>query len=178
MTSPHPNIEVLLDPKDIAQKIALLAKRIGEDLGTDLTLMTLLTGGMWFAADLSRALSREGVHQRFEALWLSSYGDEMHAKTIQHLAGPQRQLKEATVLIVDDVLDTGASLRFAVQLAKEKGAKVVKTAVMAAKSAALSRGDGVDYHAWLAPDKFLVGYGLDYQGYYRELPYIGALEVT
>jgi hypoxanthine phosphoribosyltransferase len=176
--TPHVPIDILLSNDEIAQKIDAVAHLIRDDLGDDLILMTLLTGGMWFAADLSRALSRLGVRQRFEALWLSSYGDEMHAKTITHLAGPQRLLKDANLLIVDDVYDTGASLRFAVQLAKDKGAKKVKTAVMAAKAASLARGDGVDYHAWLAPDKYLVGYGLDYQGYYRELPYIGALLVT
>lgn len=137
----------------------------------------LLTGGLWFAADLTRALSRIGRNVRFDALWLASYGDEQTSRgRIDVYADFQRSIEGRRVLIVDDVFDTGLSLAEAVRIAKAKGAAEVLTVVFAKKPWPLPRAPEPDFVGWEAPNRFLVGYGLDHAGALRGLPDVCALD--
>jgi hypoxanthine phosphoribosyltransferase len=169
-------VEVLLPAESIAARVSALAERIAPDLGEDAVAICLLTGGLWFASDLTRALAGLGKAVAFDALWLTSYGDgAASAGRCEVRAALQRPVAGRRALIMDDVFDTGLSLREAVAHVRAAGAVAVTTAVFARKPWPLPRAPAPDYVGWEAPDRYLVGYGMDYAGRYRGLPYVGAL---
>jgi hypoxanthine phosphoribosyltransferase len=173
--SPEPT--VLLAEADIARVVAELAARIAPVIDDETVAAVLLTGGLWFAADLTRALSRVGRNVRFDALWLASYGDDKTSRGKIDVYAPfQRPIAGRKVLILDDVFDTGLSLAEAVRIAREGGASEVLTCVFARKPWPAPRAPEPDFVGWEAPNRFLVGYGLDNAGGLRGLPDICALD--
>lgn len=176
-SSPAVSPTVLLSEAEVARVVADLAMRIAPVIDDETVAAVLLTGGLWFAADLTRALSRVGRNVRFDALWLASYGDEKTSRgKIDVYAPLQRSVQGRRVLILDDVFDTGLSLAEAVRIAKEAGAADVLTCVFARKPWPLPRAPEPDFVGWEAPNRFLVGYGLDNAGALRGLPDICALD--
>ena len=172
-----PSPVVLLTEAEVARVVAEMAERIAPQIDDDTVAVVLLTGGLWFAADLTRALSRVGRDVRFDALWLASYGDEKESSgSIKIVAPLQRSVAGKKVLILDDVFDTGLSLAEAVRIAREAGASEVLTAVFARKPWPLPRAPVPDFVGWEAPKRFLVGYGLDDGGRLRGLPDVCALD--
>jgi len=168
---------VLLTEAEIAAKVADLARQIAPRIDDETVAVCLLTGGLWFAADLTRALSREGRHVRFDALWLASYGDERASLgRCEVRADLQRPLAGRRALVIDDVFDTGLSLSEAHRLVRDAGAAEVLTAVFATKPWPKPRAIQPDFSAWEAPARFLVGYGMDSAGAMRGLPFIGAMD--
>ncbi|MDC7683129.1 phosphoribosyltransferase family protein [Asticcacaulis sp. BYS171W] len=166
--------DILLSETDIAARIEAMAKDMAPRLSDDTIGICLLSGGIWFAADLTRALARIGLGIGFDSMWLSSYGDGRESGEMILRADLQRPVQGKQVLIMDDVLDTGASLKFARDHLLRAGATEVLTAVMASKPVA--RHIEADYVGWEAPKRYLVGYGLDDGGRLRGLPFIGALD--
>ncbi|WP_307366300.1 phosphoribosyltransferase [Brevundimonas sp. SORGH_AS_0993] len=177
MVDAPPKPTVLLAEADIARIVADLAERIAPVVDDDTVAAVLLTGGLWFAADLTRALARVGRNVRFDALWLASYGDDKTSRGAIDVYAPfQRPLAGRRVLILDDVFDTGLSLAEAVRIAREAGAAEVLTCVFARKPWPKPRAPEPDFVGWEAPNRFLVGYGLDHAGGLRGLPDICALD--
>jgi hypoxanthine phosphoribosyltransferase len=169
--------EVLLDATAVAAAVERVAERIAPAIDDDTVLVCLLTGGLWFAADLSRALARLGRHTLFDALWLASYGDERASRgEVEVRAGLQRPVAGRRVLLVDDVLDSGLSLKVAARLAHEAGASVTLSAVFARKPWPEPREVEPDFVAWEAPARFLMGYGMDAAGRGRGRPEVLALD--
>jgi len=168
---------VLLPEAEIARRVAELAGAIAPRIDDATAAVCLLTGGLWFAADLMRALARLGRHPVFDALWLASYGDERTSGGVVLVrAGFQRAVEGRRVLLMDDVFDSGLSLRESVRLAQEAGAADVLTAVFARKPWPHPRRIEPDFVAWEAPARFLVGYGMDDGGRMRGLPDVAALD--
>jgi hypoxanthine phosphoribosyltransferase len=175
MTIPTPT--VLLSEAEVAARVEALAAKIAPRVDDETVAICLLTGGLWFCADLTRALSRLGRNVAFDALWLASYGDARASRgRCEVRADLQRPLVGRTALVVDDVFDTGLSLSEAARLTKDAGAAEVLTCVFASKPWPTARAIEPDFVAWDAPARFLVGYGMDAAGAYRGLPYIGALD--
>ena len=169
--------EVLLSEADVAAAVEAVAERIAPRIDDDTVAVVLLTGGIWYAADLSRALSRRGRDVAFDALWLASYHDARASSgRCEVRADLQRPLVGRKALIVDDVFDSGLSLSEAVRLVGDAGAGEVLTTVFARKPWPQERALTPDFVAWEAPARFLVGYGLDDGGKWRGLPYIGAMD--
>ena len=103
---------VLLGEAEVAERVAQLAQAIAPRIDEETVAVCLLTGGLWFCADLMRALARLGRHVRFDALWLASYGDARASLgRCEVRADLQRPLNGRRALIVDDVFDTGLSIR-------------------------------------------------------------------
>ena len=172
-----PKPTVLLSQADIQAAVRDMARRIAPVIDDETVAVVLLTGGLWFAADMTRALAMEGRHVRFDALWLASYGDETESRGKVDVRAPfQRDLTGRRVLILDDVFDTGLSLAESVRIAREAGAAEVLTAVFARKPWPQPRAPEPDFVGWEAPNRFLVGYGLDHAGAWRGLPDICALD--
>ena len=177
MTDVPPGLEVLLDEAEVARRVAAVAEKIAPRIDDETVAICLLTGGLWFCADLMRALARVGRHVRFDALWLASYGDARASMgRCEVRADLQRPLTGRTALVVDDVFETGLSLSEAARLVRDAGAAEVLTCVFASKPWPTKRAIEPDFVAWEAPARFLVGYGMDNAGAYRGLPYIGALD--
>jgi hypoxanthine phosphoribosyltransferase len=170
-------LESLLPAHDVTARVEAIADRLAPRLSDHAVGVTLLMGGLWFAADLTRALARRGKPLIYDALWLSSYGQgTQSAGACQLLAGPQRNLGERQVLIIDDVVDSGVSLAEAVRILTAAGAAEILTCAFALKPAPGLRAIEPDDFAWEAPARFLVGYGMDHAGRYRDLPYIAAVD--
>ena len=152
-----------------------MARRLAPATDDDTVAICLMVGGIWFAADLTRALARLGRFVAFDALWLSSYGDGQTSPGRSEVrAGLQRSLQGRAALIIDDVIDSGVSLAQAVRMVRQGGAASVNTAVFASKPWPTPRAIEPDFVAWQAPPRFLVGYGMDNAGRLRGLPYVAA----
>jgi hypoxanthine phosphoribosyltransferase len=169
--------QCLLSADEIAVRVDRLAQEIAPKIDDDTVAVCLLTGGIWFAADLTRALAHHGRRVLFDALWLSSYRDERQSfGRCEVRADLQRSVVGRKTLIMDDVFDTGLSLSESVRLVRDAGASQVLTAVFARKPWDAPRALVPDFVAWEAPARYLVGYGMDSAGTLRGLPFIGALD--
>ena len=168
---------VLISETEVAERVEALARAIAPRIDDETVVVCLLTGGLWFASDLTRALARNGRHVGFDALWLASYKDErVSSGRCEVRADLQRPIAGRKALVVDDVFDTGLSLSEAARLVRDSGASEVMTAVFARKPWPTLRAIEPDFVAWEAPGRFLVGYGMDVAGRMRGLPYIGAMD--
>ena len=174
MAEPPARLEVLLTAEEVQRRVEALAEDLLPRLDSDAVAVCLLVGGLWFAADLTRALARLGLPLAFDAIWLTSYGDATSSRGLCEVrAGLQRPVAGRQVLVLDDVAESGISLAEAASLLTAEGAARLITAVFARKP---WRGRALepDFAAWEAPDSFLVGYGMDLAGSLRGLPYIAA----
>ncbi len=172
-----PEFDVVLSEVDLMARIEDLADRLVPHLSGEWTAINILIGATPFTSDLMKALARRGLHPVLDALWLESYRDARESSgRVVVRADVAREVKGRGVLILDDVFDTGRTLAFARSHLLAKGARKVVTCALARKPWAPTGDDDVDFHAYDAPPRYLVGYGMDDAGKYRGLPYIGALD--
>ncbi len=163
---------VLFSADEIGERIKTLAAEIAVAPQKPDIAMPILVGGFVFAADLMRALSKQGLELDVEMLWLRSYGDKRVAGAISMIAGPSEQIAGRHVLIIDGVLDAGRTIAKASSLIEAAGAASVRVAVLLDKQ----RPDAVakaDHVGFAIADQFVIGYGMDDGGRHRGLPYIG-----
>ncbi|MDX2095286.1 MAG: hypoxanthine phosphoribosyltransferase [Alphaproteobacteria bacterium] len=172
------SIPVLFTAAEIKERVEALASEIAAKITGDFLIVSLLRGSFMFTADLVRELCAIGVHPQIDFMTLSSYGSAAHSSG-QVVVGRDvgDEVEGRQVLIVDDILETGRTLRFAHDLMIERGATDVKIAVLLEKPGKLEVAGKADFVGFSIPDKFVVGYGLDYANHYRELPFIGYLDV-
>ena len=167
--------EILLTEAQIAAKVAELGARIGADYGDRrLTLVSVLKGSLPFMADLMRAIASP---VRIDLIEVSSYGG-----TATESSGLVRILKDLSatiegedVLIVEDIIDTGLTLNYLVRYLRGKNPRSLKICTLLDKPARRLVDIPVDYIGFTIPDQFVVGYGLDYGEYYRNLRFVGVL---
>ena len=165
--------EVLLTEEQIAAKVAELGARIGADYADRrLTLVSVLKGSLPFMADLMRAIP---VPVRIDLMEVSSYGG-----TTTESSGLVRILKDLSasiagddVLIVEDIIDTGLTLNYLLRYLRGKNPRSLRICTLLDKPARRLVDIPVDYTGFTIPDQFVVGYGLDYDERYRNLPFIG-----
>lgn len=176
MTKRDP-IAIRLSSAEIAARVEELARDIRDVMADDTLMVPILTGSFVFAADLVRALARAGADWPLDFMTLSSYGAGTESSGRIEIV---RDLREAvsgrTVLLIDDILDTGRTLLFARDLLRGRGATDVKICALLDKPSRRQVALSADFVGFAVGDEFLVGYGLDKAGRYRGLPYIGALE--
>jgi hypoxanthine phosphoribosyltransferase len=172
-----PEIDTVLPEADLMARIEDLADRLAPCLTGEWSAINILVGATPFTSDLMKALARRNLHPVLDALWLESYRDARESSgRIVVRADIAREVAGRGVLIIDDVFDTGKTLAFARSHMLAKGAREVITCALARKPWAPEGEDNVDFHAFDAPPRFLVGYGMDDAGKYRGLPFIGALD--
>jgi len=170
---------VLVTRNQIAQRINQLAQQIVADHtsdkgDTEITLLPILTGGMVFCADLMRQMP---VRMRIGLMTVSSYpGNATQTKGSSLIADNIGDIGGRHILVVDDILDSGGTLRLVVPRLRELGAASVKACVLLRKDRPSARETPVDYVGFDIPDEFVVGYGLDFDDYYRNLPDIVTLK--
>lgn len=169
------DIRQILLPRDaIQRRVAELARQIASDLaGNEFVLMPLLTGSIIFVADLVRHMP---VRMRINVIAVSSYpGKATSSQGARVLYPTTFDIRGRHVLIVDDILDSGRTLSTVRELAFAQGAATVKTCVLLKKKLPRPPAAEADYVGFEIPDEFVVGYGLDYNDYYRNLPDIAVL---
>jgi hypoxanthine phosphoribosyltransferase len=170
---------VLVTRNQIAHRINQLAQQIVADHTSDktnaeITLLPILTGGMVFCADLMRQMP---VRMRIGLMTVSSYpGKSTQTQGSNVIANQIGDIEGRHILVVDDILDSGGTLRLVVPRLKELGPASVKACVLLRKDRPSARETPVDYIGFDIPDEFVVGYGLDYDDYYRNLPDIVTLK--
>ena len=170
-------VEPLLSEEALAARVAEMAEELAPTLPPDTVAVILLKGAFLFAADLIRELARRGVALRIEFLRLSSYGNGMESSGRINIGQEvESDLTGRTVLLIDDILDTGTTLAFARDLLKAKGAARIVSCLLLDKPARRSVPATADLIGFTIPDAFVVGYGIDYAGKYRELPFVGVVE--
>jgi len=175
---PHHLDNVLFTPEKIQSRIDGLVDEIsGGEKSDNLVMIGILRGSFMFLADLVRDLNAHDVHPRIDFITLESYygGTESVGK-VEIRKDIEVDVTGADVLLIDDILDTGRTLQFAVQHLFDKGARSIKTCTLLDKPARRIVDIEADHVGFAIDDVFVVGYGLDYDSYYRELPFIA--EVT
>lgn len=170
-------MRILVSEAQIRERIDELADEIARDLPADFLMAPVLTGAFVFAADLLRALHRIGVDPAVDFVQLSSYGGARASSgVVKLLKDFSSEIHGRSVLIVDDVLDSGRSLHFARRMALERGACEAKSCVLVRKATGRSDDIETDYVGFEAgAEDFLVGYGMDDGGRRRGLPIIAAV---
>ena len=172
------SIPVLFTAHEIKERVEALAAEIAAKVGHEFLIVSLLRGSFMFTADLVRELYAISVHPQIDFMTLSSYGSSTQSSgTVQVGRDISDDVSGKTVLIVDDILETGRTLHAARELLQSRGAKSVHIAVLLEKPGKLEVDSKADFVGFSIPDKFVVGYGLDYANHYRELPFIGYLDV-
>ena len=171
------NIETLYSATEIADKIEALAIEITKSNLEDLLIIAILKGSFIFAADLIRALHRTGMRPEMDFITLASYGTETRSSgDVSIIRDIDSNVQGRSILIIDDILESGRTLAFAKNHLNKMGAKEVKTCVLLNKNVARAVDVSADFSAFECPDLFVIGYGMDLAHQYRELPYIGVLK--
>ncbi|HEV8603917.1 MAG TPA: hypoxanthine phosphoribosyltransferase [Tepidisphaeraceae bacterium] len=171
---------ILIPHAKIALRVGELAKMITDDHGGsaarsgEITIIPILTGAMIFCADLIRHLP---MRMQIGLLAVSSYpGRSIRSQGSSILAEQVGDLKGRHVLLVDDIIDSGGTLRTVLDMLSEAGAASLKTCVLLRKPTDGAKQTPVDYLGFDIPDAFVVGYGLDFNDHYRNLPDIVTLK--
>jgi hypoxanthine phosphoribosyltransferase len=176
---------ILIPQEQIARRVSELARQITldhtpapgtarDDSPGEITIAPILTGAMIFCGDLIRQIP---IAMQIGLLTVSSYPGKSVTTQGSQLLG--QQLGDVTgrhVVLVDDILDSGGTIRLVSGVLRDMGAASVRTCVLLRKDRPSARDIRVDYVGFEIPDEFVVGYGLDYNNYYRNLPDIVTLK--
>jgi hypoxanthine phosphoribosyltransferase len=172
----QPEIDVIYDAETIAERIEVLAQDIARELPDDVLIIVVLKGSFVFAADLLRALERAGMRPTVDFVTLSSYGAAVESSgTVNLSRDVSEDVRGRTVMIIDDILDTGRTLAFATDLMTARGAKAVHTCVLLDKHEKREVNIEANYVGFPVDDLFVVGYGVDMAHHFRSLPFIGVV---
>ena len=168
--------EVLIDEDTLQNRIKELAAVINEEYkGKDLILICILRGGVVFMIDLMRHIT---VPHKIEFMAIESYGEGKRESSgnVRIVYDLRTDIKDKDVLIVEDIIDSGNSLSAAIPLIREKGPKSLEICTLLDKTSRRVVDVPVKYRGFEIPDKFVYGYGLDLDDYYRNLPFIGVVD--
>ena len=172
-----PHIRVLFDEAAIAGRIDSMAADIAKAGPKDLLAVAILKGSFMFAADLLRGLHRAGLTPHVEFMQLSSYRKGTTSSgQVSILKDIESDVRDRDVLLVDDILESGRTLAFAVDLLTARGARSVKTCVLLEKPGKRAVKVNANYVGFECPDYFVVGYGMDVAHAFRQLPFVGVVE--
>ena len=166
-------LKVLIDEVSLKKKVKEISEKISSDYsGIPLTVICVLKGAFIFTADIVRELKTETT---IDFIRVKSY--EGKAKLESRITyKPEIDLREKHVLIIDDIFDTGESLETVYKYIQSQKPASIKSCVLLSKDVPKRTNLQVDYIGFNVPNKFIVGYGLDVNELYRDLPYIGYIE--
>ena len=167
-------MQTLLAAQEIRERICALAADIDRDHPDGVHLVCVLKGAFMFLADLTRSLQGEST---LDFIAVSSYGTSTKSSgQVQLLKDLDASIEGRDVVIVEDIVDTGLTLNYLQDILRARAPKSVRTACLLSKPSRRKIDVKVEYIGFEIPDKFVVGYGLDYSEKYRNLPYIAVLD--
>ncbi|MFI3200923.1 MAG: hypoxanthine phosphoribosyltransferase [Eubacteriales bacterium] len=170
-------IKEMISEKEMTEKIRRMGVQISKDYeGKEIHLICVLKGGAYFATELSKHIT---VPVSIDFMSVSSYGDELESsgivKIIKDLDEP---LKGKDVLVVEDIVDSGRTLSYLLEMLEKREPNSLGLCTLLDKPSRRVIEVKVDYTGFQIPDEFVVGFGLDYEQKYRNLPYIGVVELS
>ncbi len=168
--------EVLITGEQIEGKVGELGARLSTDYeGRDLVLVSVLKGALPFMADLMRAMT---IPVQIDLMEVSSYGGASTETSglVRILKDLSSSIEGKDVLIVEDIIDTGLTLNYLLRYLRGKNPRTLRICALLDKPARRLVEIDIDYRGFTVPDQFVVGYGLDYGEFYRNLPFIGVLK--
>ena len=168
-------VRVLVEEEEVDKKIRELGEQISKDYeGKEVHLICVLKGGVFFMCELAKRIT---VPVSMDFMSVSSYGDDTKSSGVVKIV---KDLDEAIegkdVLIVEDIIDSGRTLYYLIDILKKRNPKSVHLCTLLDKPERRVKDVKVDYVGFNIPDEFVVGYGLDYAQKYRNLPFIGVVE--
>ena len=168
-------INVMITEEEISKRILEVAYRINKDYeGRELILICVLKGGVMFMCDLAKRLN---LDVRLDFMSVSSYGAETKSSgVVKIIKDLDNSIEGRDVLIVEDIIDSGNTLAYLLDILEKRGPKSIKLCTLLDKPSRREKDVVVDYVCFEIEDKFVLGYGLDYDQRYRNLPYIGVME--
>ncbi len=174
--APQERVSVLITGTRLQKRIQALAKEIRKDFpGEPLHLVSVLKGGVFFLTDLARNIPGE---VSFDFIAVSSYGQDTRSSGQVRLTRDlDSSIEGKTVIVVEDILDTGMTLEYLLRLFQQRKPKQLRVAVLLDKPGRRIATVRADYVGFSIPNEFVVGYGLDYSERYRNLPYVGVLSL-
>ena len=174
--APIEKVRVLITGAKIQSRITEMARQIRKDFaGEPLHLVSVLKGGVFFLTDLARSIPGQ---VSFDFIAVSSYGQNTHSSGQVRLTRDlDSSIEGKTVIVVEDILDTGMTLQYLLRLFQQRKPKHLRVAVLLDKPGRRIAAVHADYIGFSIPNEFVVGYGLDYSERYRNLPYVGVLSL-
>lgn len=161
---------LFLNEEDIAKGVEQVAEMINLDMqGRDPLFLCVLNGAFIFASDLMKKIT---VDCEISFVKLSSYVGTKTTNTVRELIGLDQVLTGRTVVVIEDIVDTGITMSYTLRKLRELGASDVRIATLLFKPEAFKKDYAIDYVGIVIPNEFIVGYGLDYDGHGRNLPKI------
>ena len=161
----------LIDEAQLAGRVHDMGQQITKDYqGRDLVLVTVLKGGLMFMADLCRSID---LPLRMDFMSISSYGRDATHGTVRILKDLDDPIEGSSVLVVEDIIDTGLTLNYLLKILRQRDPASIEVAVLLDKDVRRIVELPIAYRGFSIPDRFVVGYGLDYAQYYRNLPFVG-----
>jgi hypoxanthine phosphoribosyltransferase len=170
------DVEILFSASAIARRNLALAKDIAGRDYNDLLVISILKGSFIFAADLIRAMHDAGISPEVEFIFISSYGAGTTAGEIRVLRDIDNDVTGRDILLIDDILESGNTLKYTRDLMLSRGAKNVDIAVLLDKRMRRKADIEPDFVGFDCPDHFVVGYGMDVAHAFRELPFVGIVK--
>jgi len=166
--------EILLSDSQIQARVVELGGELSRDYdGRDPVLVSVLKGSIVFLADLVRAMQ---ISLSVDLMEVSSYGASTESSgQVRILKDLSRPIEGREVLVVEDIIDTGLTLNYLLRYLREKGPASLRICCLLDKPARRLAPIEIAYRGFTIPDRFVIGYGLDYDEHYRNLPYIGVL---
>ena len=168
-------IKVLVPENEVDARIEALGKQISENYaGKQIHMICVLKGGVFFMCELAKRIS---VPVSLDFMCVRSYGDATTSSGVVRIAKDlDESIEGKDVLIVEDIIDSGRTLYYLIDVLKKRNPKSIQLCTLLDKPERRERDVKVDYVGFEIPDEFVVGYGLDYAQKYRNLPYIGVVE--
>ncbi|MGI6069160.1 MAG: hypoxanthine phosphoribosyltransferase [Blautia sp.] len=168
-------IRVLISEEEVNAKVREIGARISADYkDRQVHLICVLKGGVYFACELSKRIT---VPVTIDFMSVSSYGDDTKTSGVVRIVKDLDQpLEGKDVIIVEDIIDSGRTLSYLIEILKGRKPASLKLCTLLDKPERRERNVCVDYTCFEIPDEFVVGYGLDYAQKYRNLPFVGVVE--
>lgn len=168
-------VRELISEADVDAKIAELGRKISEDYeGESVFLLCILKGGVFFTTELAKRIR---VPVSMDFMSVSSYGAQTESSGVVRIVKDlDTSIEGKNVLVVEDIIDTGRTLAYLMENLKQRNPKSLKLCALLDKPERRVTEVAVDYRGFQIPDEFVVGYGMDYDQKYRNLPYIGVVE--
>lgn len=171
----HDIKQILLTEEEIAKKVKELGETIAKDYkGKDMIVVSILKGASIFTSDLIRNIN---LPLKMDFMSVSSYGNKVQSsEEIKIIKDIGYDVRNKDILIVEDIVDTGITLDYLIRMLFDRKARSIEVVTLLDKPEGRKVKVSVKYVGYIMPNKFLVGYGLDYAEKYRNLPYVGILK--